>query len=109
MVNLSSAAYNLFEDAEVLDVRGFHALDSRGTVVTRLKFVQDSLQSPFILLKFTDTYLINSLEFNTDTSDGIRYIIEISKDEKSWLRVIDHSSCTCYSKQDLCFSQHASR
>ena len=74
MVNLSSAAYNLFEDAEVLDVRGFHALDSRGTVVTRLKFVQDSLQSPFILLKFTDTYLINSLEFNplTGTAGYIR-------------------------------------
>ena len=55
------ADHNLFKDARVLDIRGFNVIDSRGTIVTRLKFVITDLQSTFILLEFTETYLISNL------------------------------------------------
>ena len=103
------ADHNLLEDARVLDIRGYNVIDSRGTNVTRLKFVITDLQSTFILLEFTETYLISKLEFKTDTSDGFRYVVDVSKDRKSWLRVVDHSSSSCFSTQDLHFNKHAAR
>ena len=71
-----------------------------------------------ILFEFGDLYLINELQIQarsggeatqSKVNDPFSYYVEVSKDGKQWVCVVNHARIKCYSLQKLHFPKQAAR
>ena len=69
-----------------------------------------------ISFKFDDTYLINELQIQAESSgepcevkEPFSYYLEVSKDGERWVCVVNHARVKCYSLQKLHFPKQAAR
>lgn len=117
---------NLFEDtcARLESVRNYtvDTLPTEGDVtVANLAFrsiVTASFEETSITVEFDEIYLINELKLEGQQARGVAvqpgkagdpfcYVVDVSKDEFQWIRVIDYSYLRCYSTQQLYFPKQA--
>ena len=117
---------NLFEDtcARLESVRNYtvDTLPTEGDVtIVKLTFrsiVTASFEETSITVEFDEIYLINELKLEGQQARGVAmqpgktgdpfcYVVDVSKDDFQWIRVIDYSYLRCYSTQQLYFPKQA--
>ena len=82
--------------------------------------VAPSFEETSITVEFDEIYLINELKLEGQHARGVAvqpgktgvpfcYVVDVSKDEFQWIRVVDYSYLRCYSTQQLYFPKQAVR
>ena len=77
--------------------------------------VTASFEETSITVEFDEIYLINELKLEAwgvavqpgKRRDPFCYVVDVSKDDFQWIRVIDYSYLRCYSTQQLYFPKQA--
>ena len=77
--------------------------------LTFRSMVTASFEETSITVEFDEIYLINELKLEAwgVAVHPFCYVVDVSKDDFQWIRVIDYSYLRCYSTQQLYFPKQA--
>ena len=119
---------NLFQEisTELLETHNFHRQihpdkvfgDSCPPYLYTFQLICRATEAGYsaITFQFDDLFLINELQIQTEgggqrcgVKEPFSYLIEVSKDGDSWVCIVNHSRCKCYSLQWLHFPKQAAR